>query len=78
VGNLQLDPGEASSAVVVSLIDSHNQSFDVAAEDVRTEPITGFGQVTFRLPDTLFSGDCQVQVKWHGHISNAAIIRISP
>jgi len=78
VANLQLNPGETSSAVIVNLIDSHNQSFDVPAEDVRTNVVTGFAQVTFRLPDTLSSGDCQVQVKAHGHISNAAIIRIAP
>ncbi|PWT87230.1 MAG: hypothetical protein C5B55_15125, partial [Blastocatellia bacterium] len=78
VANLTLDPGDTSSAVVINLVDSHSQIFDVPAEDVRTEPVTGFTQATFRLPDTLFSGDCQIQVKWHGHTSNTAIIRIAP
>jgi hypothetical protein len=78
VASLQLNSGESSSAVVVHLIDSNNQSYDVPAEDVRTEPITGFAQVTFRLPDTLFPGDCTVQVKAHGQVSNFAIIRIAP
>jgi hypothetical protein len=78
VANLQLNSGEAASAVVVNLIDSNNQSYDVPAEDVRLDPITGFAQVTFRLPDTLFLGDCTVRVRAHGHISNSAIIRIGP
>ncbi|HEV8369321.1 MAG TPA: Ig-like domain repeat protein [Pyrinomonadaceae bacterium] len=78
VENLQLNPGESSSAVVVHLIDSNNQSYDVPAEDVRPERITGFAQVTFRLPDTLFSGDCTVQVKAHGQVSNSALIRVGP
>jgi len=78
VASLQLNSGESSSAVVVHLIDSNNQTYDVPAEDVRTEPITGFAQVTFRLPDTLSPGDCAVQVKAHGQVSNSAIIRIAP
>ena len=78
VANLQLNQGESSSAVVVNLIDSNNQSYDVPAEDVRPERVTGFAQVTFRLPDTLFSGDCTVQVKAHGQVSNSGIIRVGP
>jgi len=78
VANLQLNPGEAASAVVVNLIDSNSQSYDVAAEDVRVDLITGFAQVTFRLPDTLFVGECTVKVRAHGHVSNSAIIRIGP
>ena len=61
-----------------NLIDSNNQSYDVPAEDVRAERVTGFTQVTFRLPDTLFAGDCTVQVKAHGQVSNSAIIRVGP
>ena len=78
VANLQLNPGETNSAVVVNLIDSNNQNYDVPAEDVRLDLITGFAQVTFRLPDTLFPGACTVQVKAHGHVSNSALIRIGP
>jgi len=78
VANLQLNQGESSSVVVVNLIDSNNQSYEVPAEDVRPERVTGFAQVTFRLPDTLFSGDCTVQVKAHGQVSNSGIIRIGP
>jgi hypothetical protein len=78
VASLQLNQGESSSAVVVHLIDSNNQSYDVPAEHVRTEPITGFAEVTFRLPDTLSPGDCTVEVKAHGQVSNSAVIRIAP
>jgi hypothetical protein len=34
VANLQLNPGETGSAVVVNLIDSNNQSYNVLATDV--------------------------------------------
>ena len=78
VANLQLNQGESSSVVVVQLTGSNNQVFDVPAEDVRPEPITGFAQITFRLPDALAAGDCSVLVKAHGQFSNSAIIRIAP
>jgi hypothetical protein len=78
VANLQLNPGEDNSAVVVNLLDSANQSYDVPAEDVRINLVTGFAQVTFRLPDTLFIGACAVTVKAHGHVSNSAFISIGP
>jgi uncharacterized repeat protein (TIGR01451 family) len=78
VANLQLNPGETAAAVVVNLIDSNSLSYDVAAEDIRLDPITGFAQVTFRLPDTLFPGTCTLTVKAHGHVSNSATMRIAP
>jgi hypothetical protein len=78
VANLQLNSGETSSAVVVNLVGSNSQSYAVPAEDIRFDLITGFAQVTFRLPDTLFPGACTVKVEAHGHISNSAIIRIGP
>ena len=55
-GEPALNQEETASAVVVTLIDSDNQSYDVPAEDVRLNSNTGFAQVTFRLPDTLFLG----------------------
>lgn len=78
VANLHLNPGDDNSVVVVNLIDSANQSYDVPAEDVRINLVTGFAQVTFRLPDTLFIGACEVTVKAHGQISNSAFISIGP
>jgi len=76
--NLQLNQGETASAVVVSMVDANNQTFDVPAEDVRVVPNFGFAQVRFRLPDNLSVGACTVTVKAHGQISNSGIIRIVP
>jgi hypothetical protein len=75
--NLQLAAGETSSAVVVNLIDSGNQSHDVPAEDVRQVPDSGFTQVIFRLPDGLPSGPCIVKLEADGRISNSGTIRIT-
>jgi hypothetical protein len=78
VANLRLNQGETSSSVVLNLIGSNNQSYDVAAEDMRLVPNSDFAQVTFRLPDNLSAGACTVKVKAHGQFSNSAIIRIGP
>jgi N-acetylneuraminic acid mutarotase len=69
-----LFPAEPSSSVIVHLVDSNNQSYDVLAEDVR--PASAFVQVTFRLPNNLAVGTCTVTVKARAKISNAATIRI--
>ncbi len=74
--NLQLAQGEPSSAVVVNLVDSTNQSLDVPAADVRPVPNFDFTQVVFRLPDNLHVGTCTIKVKAHGQISNSGTIRI--
>src|SRR5262249_57929176 len=74
--NLQLLPGEPSSNVVVNLVDSSNQSFDVPAEDIRSVPNFDFVQVIFRLPNNLAVGTCIVKVKAHGQVTNSASIRI--
>jgi hypothetical protein len=76
VANLQLVQGEPPSFVVVNLIDGNNQSYDVAAEDVRGVPNFDFTQVVFRLPDNLAAGTCTIKVKAHGQISNVGTIRI--
>jgi hypothetical protein len=76
VADLRLNQGETSSSVVLNLIGSNNQSYDVAAEDMRLVPNSDFAQVTFRLPDNLSAGACTVKVKAHGQFSNSAIIRI--
>ena len=76
VMNLQLAQGETSSSVVVNLIDSNNQSYDLAAEDVRLVPNFDFTQVIFRLPDNLSAGTCTIKIKAHGQISNAGTMRI--
>jgi len=74
--NLQLAQGEISSSVVVNLTDSNNQSYDVAAEEVRLVPNFNFTQVTFRLPDNLPAGTCSIIIKAHGQVSNLGTIRI--
>jgi hypothetical protein len=74
--NLQLNQGETASAVVLSLVDANNQTFDVPAEDVRPVPNFAFTQVRFRLPNTMAAGVCLVTIKAHGQISNTGTIRI--
>ncbi len=76
ITNLQLAPGETSSSVVVNLIDSNNQSYDISAEDVRSVPNFDFTQVIFRLPNNLPVGTCTIKLKAHGQVSNAGTIRI--
>ena len=76
VRNLQLAQGETASSVLVNLVDANNQSFDVAAEVVRSVPNTDFVQVIFRLPTSLAAGRCVVMVKAHGQMSNTGSIRI--
>jgi outer membrane protein assembly factor BamB len=74
--NLQLLQGETSSAVTVSLVDSNNQSYDIAAEDVRPVPNFPFTQVVFRLPNNTSVGTCIIILKAHGETSNSGSIRI--
>lgn len=76
VMNLQLMQGETSSSVVVNLLDSNNQSYDVAAEDVRSLSNLGFTQVIFRLPNNIPAGTCTIKINAHGQVSNAGTIRI--
>jgi hypothetical protein len=77
VANLQLLPNETSSSVIVNLIDSNNQSYDIAAEDVRPVPNAALTQVIFRLPDKLAPGLCTVKVKAHGQMTNPGRMRIT-
>ena len=76
--NLQLNPGETASAVVINLIGSNSVSYDLVAEDVRPVPNSSFVQIRFRLPDSLAAGTCQVAIKAHSQTSNAASFRIAP
>jgi hypothetical protein len=76
VKNLQLAANETATAVVVNLVDSANQSFDIAAENVWVAPNTDFSQISFRLPDTLAPGTCTIQIRVHGQVSNSAFIQI--
>jgi CSLREA domain-containing protein len=76
VMNLHLAQGETASSVVVNLIDDNNQSYDVAAEDVRLVPNFPFTQVIFRLPNNLAVGTCMIKIKAHAQSSNIGTIRI--
>ena len=76
--NLQLNPGEASFAVVVRFIGSNNQQVDVQADDVRSVPGFDFTQVMVKLPGTLPPGTCTVTIRAHGRVSNIGTIRIAP
>jgi alpha-tubulin suppressor-like RCC1 family protein len=74
--NLALSPGETASAVIVNLVDSNNQSFDVFAERVVAMPNTDLVQVVFRLPNNLATGSCTVRIRHQLRTSNAGTIRI--
>jgi len=76
VTNLQLAQGETAAAVNVNLIDSLNQTYNIPAQDVRSVPNQAFTQVTFRLPNNLPVGTCQIKVIAHGGASNTATLRI--
>ena len=74
--NLALAQGETAAAVTIILTDSHNQIYEIAAEDVRAVPNFTFTQVVFRLPDNLPAGTCVVRLKLRGQLSNAGTFRI--
>ena len=76
--NVTLGQGETAAAVIVNLVDSNSQSFDIPAEDVRAVANMDFVQGRFRLPDNLAAGTCTVRIKFHGQTSNAGTMRIKP
>ena len=75
--SLELFQGQPPSIVVLSLVDSNNQTHEVPAEDVRVVPNFPFTQVVFPLPAILSPGVCKVTIKAHGQISNTGTIRIA-
>jgi uncharacterized repeat protein (TIGR01451 family) len=76
--DLRLNPGELASSVVINLVDSNNQSFDVPAEDVRLVSNADIAQITFRLPDNLAGGTCTIRIRAHALVSPTATFRIIP
>lgn len=78
VRNVELEPGENPSAVVVRLIGSNGVLVEVFAEDFRPVPNMDFSQVTFRLPNNLPAGTCTILVRSHGRLSNIGTLRIAP
>jgi hypothetical protein len=76
--NLQLNPGELPSAVIVRFVTSDNSIFEAPSEDVRAIPGTEFTQVAVRLPNNLVPGTCTVSIRAHTRTSNTGTIRIVP
>ena len=76
VRNLQLGPGETAASVVVRLVDSNNQSYDVPAEGVLAVQGTDVTRVTFRLPNGLPGGKCIVELRIQSRSSNSGTFRI--
>jgi hypothetical protein len=77
VRNLQLQAGETAASVIVRLVDSKNQSYDLPAEAVTPLQGTDVTQVMFRLPNGLPVGKCIVEVRAQGRFSNSGTFRIS-
>jgi hypothetical protein len=69
-------PNGPASSVVVNLIDSNNQSYNITAQDVRVVPNFDFVQITFRLPSNLPVGTCKIKVIAQGQTTNTATFRI--
>ncbi|HKR10644.1 MAG TPA: Calx-beta domain-containing protein [Pyrinomonadaceae bacterium] len=78
VRNLELNPGENSSVLIVRLVSSTNLPFDVFAEDFRPVPNTDLMQLVFRVPTNFPAGASTIFIRAHGRISNLGTIRIAP
>jgi hypothetical protein len=74
--SLQLYLGETPAAVTINLTDANGGVHNFPAEDVRPATGLGFAQVTFRLPDNLPAGTCQLKLVAHNLTSNVGTIRI--
>ncbi len=78
VTNLELAAGEVASDVKVNLLDHDSHAFELDALSVLPLAGLGFAQVTFRLPDTIATGSCNVTVRWQNQATNTGIISIRP
>jgi hypothetical protein len=67
----------AATPVTINLLDARGQTFSLAAEYVLEVPGNGFSQVTFRLPDSLAPGPCNITVSTSGGLSNSASFRVA-
>ncbi len=72
---LELYAGETPASVTINLTDANGGVHNVPAEGVRPNSL-GFTQVSFRLPDNLPAGTCQVKLVAHNLNSNIGAIRI--
>jgi hypothetical protein len=77
VTNFVLAPNEPVSSVVINLVGSNNQSYDIPAEDVRPLADSPYTQIIFRLPDSLTTGTSTLVVKGHGLTSNVGSMKIN-
>ncbi len=66
-----------STPLTINLVDAQSQSFTVAAETMVELPGFDFDQVTFRLPDKLAPGACNVSVSASSGVSNSASFRVA-
>jgi hypothetical protein len=69
-------PESLESGVIINLIDSNNQSFEIVPIDVHDFTDLPFSQITFRLPNGLSSGTCRVRVFSRSLVSNTATFRM--
>ena len=76
VSNLQLLPGESASAVSAEAMDSANNVYSLAVEDVRSVPNTILSQVTVCLHENLPNGRITIRVGLHGQVTNSGTIMI--
>jgi hypothetical protein len=74
--SVELNQADTSAAVVVNLIDSNNQTYDIPAEDVRPVPDFPFVQIIFALPNNLPVGTCTVRVTVRDQTSNVGTFRV--
>jgi hypothetical protein len=76
--NLQLNPSELPSAVLVRFITDNGSIFDGRVEDVRLILNSELTQVIVRLPNNLPAGTHTVFIRAHNKESNSGTIRIAP
>jgi len=76
--NLQLNPGEPPSQVLVRFTLNNSVILQVPAEDVRPLRESEFTQVVFRLPTGLPPGTYTVQIFAHTRLTNGGTLRIVP
>ena len=76
--NLDLSPGEDSSAVTATARDSRSRSYTLKVEFVGKVPgLDWLTQVVVRLPDELANaGDVWISIKLHGQVSNEVLFGV--
>ena len=67
----------AGTQATITLVDAKGQAFTFAAETVLDVRGNGFSQLTFRLPNNIAPGPCNVMVSTSGGLSNVATFRVA-